>query len=642
MASNSKVEIEKFNGKIFELWKLNMEYLLVDRDQWIVVDPGTAPTGNSTNDWKKMDRKAKSTIRLCLSDSVLLNVSEEATTKDLWEKLGKLYQSNSLVNKLFLRKKLYNLRMRDGDSVVEHLNAFNTVVSQLVSVEIKISDEDKCIIFLCSLQDSWDSLVMTIGSNTTYLNFEEVVSSLLSEEMRQKNMEGHSIDALFARGCSQERNRSNFLSGRSNFKGRSKSLGNFGRVCWRCGKEGHYKKQCRSKVEKKKGSEESSSTEEKTSKEERGDVYLASSSTHAYQEAWLIESGASFHMNPHREWFCEYEKYDGGIVFLGNDSTTRIIGRGRVKLRLIDGRIRTLSSVLHIPGVARNLFSVRKMEDVGVKTIFEKGTCRMVRGEMVLMRRVWIGTLYKLLGRTISDGCNSSIVPDIEVEEERTSTVSGEKVMLWHQRLGHIGEKGLRLLHSKGMVEGMSNCSLDFDFCEHCLYGKQNRVRFPYGAMREEGILQLVQSDVFGPVSIPSLGKSMYYVLFIDDFSRKTWIYFLRKKSEVFDRFKEFKSLVENQTEKQIKVLRTDNGGEFCGNEFEEFCKKYGIERKKTTPYTPQHNGVVERMNRTLMEKARCMLSGAEIGQEFWAEAVGTACYLVNRSPSSMLGDKTP
>jgi hypothetical protein len=111
-------------------------------------------------------------------------VSEEATTKDLWEKLGKFYQSKSLVNKLFLRKKLYNLRMRDGDSVADHLNAFNTVVSQLVSVDIKILDEDKCISLLCSLPDLWESLVVSIGSNTTYFKFEEVVSSLLLEEMR--------------------------------------------------------------------------------------------------------------------------------------------------------------------------------------------------------------------------------------------------------------------------------------------------------------------------------------------------------------------------------------------------------------------------------------------------------------------------
>jgi hypothetical protein len=208
-----------------------MEDFLVDRDQWIVVDLGTAPIGTFVDDWKKLDRKAKSTIRLCLFDSVLLNVSEEATAKYLWEKLGNLYQSKSLVNKLFLRRKLYNLRMRDGDSMEEHLNAFNTLLSQLVSAEIKISDEDKCISLLCSLPDLWDSLVVAIGSNTTSLKFEEVVSSLLSEEIRWKNMEGHRTDALFARGRSQERNRSNFSSGRSKSKGRSKSPGKFVRVC---------------------------------------------------------------------------------------------------------------------------------------------------------------------------------------------------------------------------------------------------------------------------------------------------------------------------------------------------------------------------------------------------------------------------
>ena len=134
------------------------------------------------------------------------------------------------------------------------------------------------------------------------------------------------------------------------------------------------------------------------------DVYLASSRTHADHEAWLIDSGASFHMTPHRVWFCEYERYDGGNVFLGDDSTTRIIGQGKVKLRLIDGRIRTLPSLLHIPRLARNLIFVRKMDDAGVKTIFEKETYRMVRGVMVLLKGVQFGTLYKLQGSTISDG----------------------------------------------------------------------------------------------------------------------------------------------------------------------------------------------------------------------------------------------
>jgi hypothetical protein len=146
----------------------------------------------------------------------------------------------------------------------------------------------------------------------------------------------------------------------------------------------------------------------------------------------------------------------------------------------------------------------------------------MVRGSMVFMKGVMFGTLYKLQGSTISDGCNSSIVPEIGAEEEITPTVSGEKVILWHQRLGHIGEKVIRLLHGKGILEGMSNYSLDFDLCEHFLYGKKNRVRFPSVATRAERIIQLVNSDVFGPVLIPSLGKYVYYVSFIDEFSRNT------------------------------------------------------------------------------------------------------------------------
>jgi hypothetical protein len=148
-------------------------------------------TYRNFNRWlQKVGLKGEEHNPLCLSDLVLLNVSEESMAKDLWDKLGKLYQSKSLVNKLFLRKKLYNLRISDGDSVVDHLNTFNTFLIQLVYVEIKISDEDKCISLLCSLPDLWDSLVVAIGSNKIALKFDEVVSSFLLEKMRWKNMEG--------------------------------------------------------------------------------------------------------------------------------------------------------------------------------------------------------------------------------------------------------------------------------------------------------------------------------------------------------------------------------------------------------------------------------------------------------------------
>src|SRR5690606_21564289 len=112
---------------------------------------------------------------------------------------------------------------------------------------------------------------------------------------------------------------------------------------------------------------------------------------------------------------------------------------------------------------------------------FEKDTCKMVWGALVLMPGVRIGTLYKLQGSTIVDGCNISVVPESGAEN---LVVSGEKTMLWHQKLEHIGEKSLRILHGKGMVEGMSNSSLDFDINENCVYGKQNRVSFHSSSKR--------------------------------------------------------------------------------------------------------------------------------------------------------------
>jgi hypothetical protein len=134
-----------------------------------------------TEEWEKLERRAKSMIRLCLVDSILLNVLGEDSVKKLWDKLGSLYQSISLVNKLFLINKLYLLRMSDDSSVTEHLNAFNTILSQLSFMDIKITEEEKCISLLCSFPNSWDSLVVAIRSNTTTLALEDMVVYLLSE-----------------------------------------------------------------------------------------------------------------------------------------------------------------------------------------------------------------------------------------------------------------------------------------------------------------------------------------------------------------------------------------------------------------------------------------------------------------------------
>jgi transposase InsO family protein len=138
-----------------------------------------------------------------------------------------------------------------------------------------------------------------------------------------------------------------------------------------------------------------------------------------------------------------------------------------------------------------------------------------------------------------------------------------------------------------------------------------------------------------------SLSGYLYYVSFIDDYSRKTWVYFLKSKDEVFGKFKEFKALIENLSERKIKILRSDNGGEYTSKEFVSFCRDAGIKRELTTPYNPQQNGVAERKNRTIMEAMKTMIHDQDLLMHLWVEAARTTVYVQNKLSHSALGFKT-
>ncbi|MBE2321325.1 DDE-type integrase/transposase/recombinase, partial [Solirubrobacter sp. CPCC 204708] len=206
---------------------------------------------------------------------------------------------------------------------------------------------------------------------------------------------------------------------------------------------------------------------------------------------------------------------------------------------------------------------------------------------------------------------------------------AGGDTNLWHNRLGHMSEKGMKVLLSKGKLPGLK--SVEFDLCESCIFGKQKKVSFlKSGRVPKSQKLELVHTDLWGPSPITSLGGSRYYVTFIDDSSRKVWVYFLKNKSDVFDTFKKWKALVETETGLKLKCLRSDNGGEYIDGGFKEFCAANGIRFQKTIPGTPQQNGVAERMNRTLNERARSMRLNSGLPECFWADAVNTAAYLIN------------
>jgi len=177
--------------------------------------------------------------------------------------------------------------------------------------------------------------------------------------------------------------------------------------------------------------------------------------------------------------------------------------------------------------------------------------------------------------------------------------------------------------------------------CKGCALGKNSRKKFPSSNNRAEGILDIIHSDVCCKMSTPSIGNYFYYATFIDDYSRKTWIYLLKTKDEVFDKFVEFKASVENLTGRKIKVPRTDNGGEYTSNEFKDFCKGEGIKRELTTPYTPQQNGIAKRKNRSIVEAAKAMIHDQNQPMHLWSKASKTIVFVQNKSPHKILGNMT-
>ena len=205
----------------------------------------------------------------------------------------------------------------------------------------------------------------------------------------------------------------------------------------------------------------------------------------------------------------------------------------------------------------------------------------------------------------------------------------------------HTSQKGLELLVKAGYLN--QNEVKKLDFCESCVFGKAHKQSFKKGKHTSKEVLEYVHSDLWGsPSVVPSLAEKQYFITFIDDYSRKVWIYFLKTKDEAFDTFKEWKVEVETQTGRNLKCLRTDNGLEYCNKIFDSYCASTGVKRHMNCVYTPQQNGVSERMNRTIMERVRCMLSESGMEERFWAEAASTTVYLINRSPSSAIDYKLP
>ncbi|GKB17056.1 transposable element [Tanacetum coccineum] len=471
----------------------------------------------------------------------------------------------------------------------------------LKNVDVKIDDEDAMLDY--TLEDVRGPVLHSSESFFTSIrNF------------------GISTRCLSITSQDRGRHRTQRGKGKGRYKDRSKSRSrgsNPQDTCYYCHKEGHWKNQC-------------------PKLKEKGQVAAVAKD----------DSGSE------RELVLSVDEYKGHhLPWIHGFSA--FVGIGTIQIRMHDGVVRTLTDVRHVPDLKKNLISLGVFDSKGFKYTSENGVLRVSKGALVVMKATkGTSSLYTLQGETITSSASVSC----------TEKSNSDLTKLWHMRLGHMSEKGMVILSKRGLLDNHKVANLEF--CEHCVMGKQKRVNFSKAIHQTKGTLDYLHADCWGVgegTEWRGVGKQMVnggrrglggvnmgYAVFRGwgerekVWERMTWVFMMKHKSEAFEKFKHWKILIENQTGRKIKRLRTDNGLEFCSREFEAFCRDEGIVRHYTVRYTPQQNGVAERMNRTLLERTRCLLLNAGLDRSFWAEALNTTCYLVNRSPATAIDCKTP
>jgi hypothetical protein len=294
-------------------------------------------------------------------------------------------------------------------------------------------------------------------------------------------------------------------------------------------------------------------------------------------DAWIIDSGASHHMAVSEAVYSSLDACKGPPILMGDNSSVEVTDKGRIELT--NG---SFKNVPHVPKILVNLLSVYQMMNYRTekKVVFTPNSVDIY--DMQTNSRVDTSEVnHQSRLYTFSE----FIEPDFSL----LLTHADESIRIWHKRFGHFNFRYMQQLSKQRLVDGLPDIHFSKGVCEGCVLGKHPQEKFDKEkSQRASTPLDLIHSDLMGPFLHPSINKVTFFLIFVDDFSCFTLIYFLRQKSEVFQHLKDFKALVETQSGNEIKVLQTDNGGEYVNHEIHNLFHEAGIQLQHTVPYTLQ------------------------------------------------------
>ncbi|KAH1188937.1 Retrovirus-related Pol polyprotein from transposon TNT 1-94 [Glycine max] len=426
-----KVNIEKVDGRDFNFWKMQIEDFLYQKKLYQPLS-GDKPDDVRQEEWNLLDRQALGVIRLTLAKKVVFNIVTKKTTASVMKALSDMYEKSSTANKVYLMRRLFNLKMGEGNSITDHINEFNIILVQLELVQIKFEDEVKALILLSSLLDSWAATVTIVSSSTreNTLKLSDIRDLILSKDVCKRDSRESSShvsnSALNTEGRGRTTQKVQNGQDKSKSRGNGQTKFRSDIICWNCDKRGHFTNQC--KAPKK----------NKTHKKIRS---------------------ASFHTTPSKDLLSNYISGRFGKVYLADGKSFDIVARGDIDIKTSSGSLWTLHNVIHIPALERNLISIGQLDDEGHYTTFGDGAWKVTKDNLVVARGKKRGSLYMI--------ADEDMVAVIEAVDNST---------LWHQRLGYMSEKRMKLMTAKGNLSSPKH--VDVGVYEHCIFGKQKKVSF--------------------------------------------------------------------------------------------------------------------------------------------------------------------
>ena len=647
------VQIEPLTGvDDWTAWKVQMEDFLFGLDLWGYVD-GTMkkPTPKDASketveeraartEWEKKDQSALIMIRMRVSKTLISLVMRCTTSTDAWKRLEKNFELKGILRVVQVRGKLLQARYGESDDMEEFLCSMVNLRETLTCLDQLLTEAEFSITLLTALPESWDVFVSSINHQNDLTDSDEIMSRIRQHASRINDPE----TSLIARAKQN--------SG-----------------CFQCRKQGHQKRDCPDRKKGKgkgKGGKDDRKKDGKGKKEEPkamvatetpGDA-LDTASNYAWTatdnpdmalvmieaDGWIADTGTTVHVARRFADFSDYRETPGGT--LNGAGSTEILGRGTVFLEFeAEGRktIVELRDVVHAPGCPHNLLSIGRMETGGHKVEVASGTMRIINAKgraYAIGRRA--GNLYQMRANVIKRK-----LADVTYAANVARPVQKPTYDQWHQILTHMGMKAVIAMKKQGLVLGMEvdESVPPSDQCEDCVRGKQ--MVAPYPKRSETEVLDigdLTVMDLWGKAPVTGINGEKYFSTFTDVKGRRTVTEFAKDKTSELEleHFKAYQAYVKNVHGKSLKRVRCDNGGEYLSKEFKAYLRSEGITLETTTPNSSAQNGIAERVNRTVMDRAMTLLIAANLPKNLWPEAVAYVTYVKNRSPTRALKGKTP